>query len=295
MYESGNCIAKRTRREHGLNALVPVEGQNPTSIERGRSQSYGRKMSPGRVCGLISMHRSSVQLFSSAQRAARTRTRTTLSVSRALQHTGREFYVDNKAGDLHMNWRTKLTECYIVFAIAAGLSLTPFLLAAHGFPQRMDRTPKRYSRSLVVARNAIDPQFHRYPDGREQVVYTINVEYPAKKVVRRILTGLRREGWKPLPHNFLNPEIPSSLVRGWQEVEDETQKPPMMVRGWGADWENAIHDVTEYNLEYRFRYPEEGPPDLTKLRVVGLYIPAAVVNRMKREANKMRREKQPGH
>lgn len=132
---------------------------------------------------------------------------------------------------------------------------------------------------LVVAPRAIDPQFREYPDGREQVVYTINCQYPAKSVLSFIEARLARLGWKPLRYHFWNPGIPSSRVRGWQEGTDMTQNPPTTVRGWGADWEDASHDILVYALLYRTPYPETTPPDLTSLQVMVLYLPSAVANK----------------
>jgi hypothetical protein len=99
-----------------------------------------------------------------------------------------------------------------------------------------------------VVPKTVNPQFRKYPDGRQQVAYTVDVEYPAESVLRYIKAKLHQEGWKPLRHDFLNPGSPSSLVRGWQESEDETPKPSVVVRGWGAN----------------------------KLRVIVLYMPANV-------------------
>ncbi|MGH9729637.1 MAG: hypothetical protein ACRD4V_13755 [Candidatus Acidiferrales bacterium] len=172
-------------------------------------------------------------------------------------------------------------------AIAAGLLLASGFLAVPGATQSVVQAGG-YSDSLIVVPNAHDPQFRKYPDGRQQVVYTIDVEYPAKRVLRYVSAKLGNKGWKPLRHDFLNPQTPSSLVRGWQETENETQKPSVEVRSWDADWENTGHDVTEYDLEYRFRYPKAGSPDPKKLQVIALYIPAAAVSKMESKAARYR-------
>src|SRR5215471_14955089 len=74
---------------------------------------------------------------------------------------------------------------------------------------------EKYSASLVVAPLAKSPKYLKYQDGRQQVVYTSESEYPGEDVLSFISAELRKQGWKPLPQDFLNPDIPSSHQRGW--------------------------------------------------------------------------------
>jgi TonB family protein len=141
-----------------------------------------------------------------------------------------------------------------------------------------------YSDSLIAIPAAKNPRYVGFRDGRQQLTYTSESEFPARAVLFLISNELMRKGWKPLPEDFLNPNLPSSHIRGWAEFEDATQQPKVSVRAWLADWENAAHDITVYELQYRFGYPETGPPDLKTLRVLALYIPASVASEMKRAA-----------
>jgi hypothetical protein len=91
---------------------------------------------------------------------------------------------------------------------------------------------EEYSASLVVAALAQSSKYLKYQDGRQQVVYSTQTEYPAKDVLSFISAELRKQGWKPLPQDFL--DIPSSHQRGWI-FEDQTQKPWKGVYEWNAD------------------------------------------------------------
>ena len=78
----------------------------------------------------------------------------------------------------------------------------------------------------------------------------------------------------------MNPGLASSHTSGWVTFDDAAQKPTARVYQWMAEWENKMHDITVYDLEYR--YPASGAADFRTLRVVKLYIPAGTVAKMKR-------------
>lgn len=177
------------------------------------------------------------------------------------------------------------------FVTAMTLLLVATLLAAAASHQRSDSVEK-YSESLLLSPSAESPRYFTYPDGRQQLTYTIDSDYPAKDMLSFLSVELQKRGWKPLRFDFLNPDMPSSHVRGWTFFEDATQEPRMAVRQWMADWENRAHDITLYNLEYRS--PSGAALESKTLRVVALYIPAEMVTRMKREtASKMKHPSEP--
>jgi hypothetical protein len=136
------------------------------------------------------------------------------------------------------------------FVTVMNLLLFSTLLAAAASHQRSNSV-EEYSESLLVVPSANSPQHLTYPDGRQQLTYTIDSDYPATGILSFLSSELRKRGWKPLRFDFLNPDMPSSHVRGWTFFEDATQEPRMAVRQWMADWENRAHDITLYNLEYR--------------------------------------------
>jgi hypothetical protein len=66
------------------------------------------------------------------------------------------------------------------------------------------------------------------------------------------------------------------------QFEDGAQELQANVRQWACDWEDSAHNITVYDLKYR--YPMSGahdPPDSRMLHVVALYTPAAVAEKMK--------------
>jgi hypothetical protein len=150
---------------------------------------------------------------------------------------------------------------------------------------------ERYSPSLIVAPLAKGPKYLKYQDGRQQVVYATESEYPAEDVLSFIDAQLRKQGWKPLPQDFLNPDIPSSHQRGWTFFEDHTQKPSTGVYAWNADWENGSHDIVVYAL--RYVSSDNSTRNLKDLRVIALFIPAEVAAQMKSDAMNSKGEKKP--
>ena len=148
--------------------------------------------------------------------------------------------------------------------------------------QRPSGTEKKHADSLLVAPSAIEPRYLSSPDGREQLTYLVDSDYPAESTVAFLSAELRKRHWEPLREDFLNPGIPSSEVRGWMQFEDATREPRATVRQWGVDWEDGAHNITLYDLKYR--YPMTGahdPPDSRMLHVMALYIPARVAEKMK--------------
>jgi hypothetical protein len=163
----------------------------------------------------------------------------------------------------------------------------PSPVESSGFGQRADE--EKYSASLVVAPLAKSPKYLKYQDGRQQVVYASESEYPAEDVLSFISTELKKRGWKPLPQDFLNPDIPSSHQRGWTFFEDHTQKPWKGVYAWNADWENGSHDIVVYAL--RYESPDNSTRNLRNLQVIALFIPAEIAAKMKRDVVNSKGEK----
>ena len=183
---------------------------------------------------------------------------------------------------------------FVVATCLAGALL--FILGSLGPVQSSDfgqraNDGEKYSASLVVAPSAKSPKYLKYQDGRQQVIYSTESEYPAEDVLSFIRAELKKRGWKPLPQDFLNPEIPSSHQRGWTFFEDHTQKPWTGVYAWNADWENGSHDIVVYVL--RYESPDNSTRDLKNLQVIALFIPADIAAKMKRDAVNSKGERRP--
>jgi hypothetical protein len=166
------------------------------------------------------------------------------------------------------------------FIAAMTLLLAVALVPASRSQQRPDDGQK-YSASLVVSPFAESPNYLTYPDGRQQVIYTTESQYPAEDVLSFIRVELKKRGWKPLPQDFFNPDMPSSHERGWVFFEDHTQKHWTGVYAWNADWENGHHDITTYVL--RYESTNNSTRDLKSLQVTALYIPSEIAVKTKHD------------
>jgi hypothetical protein len=134
--------------------------------------------------------------------------------------------------------------------------------------QRPSDNSKKHADSLFVSPSAISPRYVAYPDGREQLTYMLDAEYPAHSTISFISAELQKRRWEPLHEDFLDPGIPTSEVRGWTQFEDRSEEPRATVRAWSCDWEDGAHNITTYFL--RYRYPMSGahdPPDTKMLHV----------------------------
>jgi hypothetical protein len=167
--------------------------------------------------------------------------------------------------------------------ILAGL-LGVLMSATVGWAQRVNDTVPCPA-ALIVLPDASDTTC-RYIFQKTQLVYTVAAEYPADDALKAIYAKLGQDGWKPLNWDWLNPSIPSSHVRGWNQFEDGTTTPRTTVRAWQTQWINQQKDVVDYILEYR--YPTGGIPDMHTLHVVALFIRADVAAKSQAEIQKVR-------
>ncbi|SRR6266436_156691 len=165
----------------------------------------------------------------------------------------------------------------IVTALLLGLVLD----AACWCQQTKDA--QSHPKSLIVLPFGSDVEYADV-NGRTQLVYRTEVDYPAESALKAISETLRRDRWKPLKSDFWNPSIPSSHVRGWQQFDDSTTKPATRVSQWMAQWENSEHDVVSYTLEYRF--PVDGNPNFHSLRVIAIFMPAHIAARAPKATSK---------
>jgi hypothetical protein len=184
-----------------------------------------------------------------------------------------------------VRWTARCLRSYHLM-VKSRASLFVFLLVSvfilSGTCHSQTANTDKHSDSLILASGGINSSYRAYPDGRQQLIYTCEVEYPAEDVIAFISRKLRAKNWKPLKEDFMNPGLPSSHVSGWADFEDDTASPSTHVYQWMADWENEGHDIVRYALEYRS--PVASTRNLHTLRVIALYIPAPVASEMKRTA-----------
>jgi hypothetical protein len=127
-------------------------------------------------------------------------------------------------------------------------------------------------------------------DGAWWVYYNVQTEYPAEEVLQFIRTELERQGWQPLKEDALNPGLPSSHVRGWQDYVDGRTSPKTQVHKWLAQWQNAQGDVVVYSL--RYQHPKGTSPMPKTVNVMGNYYPARIVQLQQQWAEEERRKTQ---
>jgi hypothetical protein len=130
-----------------------------------------------------------------------------------------------------------------------------------------------YSDALIVYPGANNVRFHR-GQGSDQVAYEIVENYPAKRIIGWVSDQLKQMHWQPVEYDVLNPGVKSSHIVGWQRfIDGTTEGVDYEVYHWLADWKNTSGSVVRY--EFRYRYPKDSKPELTKLEVFATFIPAS--------------------
>ena len=115
-----------------------------------------------------------------------------------------------------------------------------------------------------------------------------------EELIAQIKARTQEASWHALPEDWLNPGIPSSVVRGWTNYLDKSHTPTTFVHQWQAQWSNSAGDILDYSLWYTSpgspAYPLPTPAH-TSLRVVAEVIPHAAAEQMRASvaANKSRR------
>ncbi len=149
---------------------------------------------------------------------------------------------------------------------------------------KANQDPKNYSESLIVLAGATNISYAKV-DNTDQVTYNLKAAYPAPEFIDQLLKKTNDMGWTPLKEDFLNPGLPTSIVRGWSDYEDASRKPNTKVHSWQTDWQNKNGDVLIYGLKYR--YPLNSQPDMSSMNVFAIYIPAKLAETMKKASVEM--------
>ncbi len=158
------------------------------------------------------------------------------------------------------------------------------LVIFFGCQTKPSQNPKNYSDSLIILSGASNISYAKI-DSTDQVMYTIKAEYPASTVINELQSKINGNGWSPLKEDFMNPGIPTSIVRGWTKFEDASKQPNTEVHAWVTDWQNKKGDILQYHLTYR--YPIKSQPDMSSLKVVAIYIPADTAAALKQASIEM--------
>lgn len=152
-----------------------------------------------------------------------------------------------------------------------------------GCNQRADHSTAKYSDSLIVYSGAKDVKFSKYA-GTDVLTYRVHEKFPASGIIGWISHKLEEKGWKPLTNSYLNPDTPSSHVKGWVKFIDATEATRHLVHQWDADWKERSENIVTYVFQYK--YPESGNPNLTDLKVTAIYTPAPLAKQGREAAQK---------
>ena len=131
-----------------------------------------------------------------------------------------------------------------------------------------------FSDSLVTVKGAFNIKYTKL-NGTQQVTYSIVAQYPASNVISEINNQLKIKGWSALEKDWLNPQIPTSHVRGWTNFIDETKDPNQEVHSWNSNWENAQGDILIYVLTYS--NPLKTESNMSDLKILAIFIPEEIV------------------
>lgn len=164
------------------------------------------------------------------------------------------------------------------------IALLLIMIIVASCQSKPSQNPKDYSDSLLVLNNATNI-FYAKVNQTDQVSYNLKADYPATEVINTILKNAEGKGWIPLKEDFLNPELPTSFVRGWSDYEDVSRKPNTKVHSWQTDWQNKNNDVLIIGLKYC--YPLNSQPDMSSMTVNVIYIPAKLADTMKKASLEM--------
>jgi hypothetical protein len=122
----------------------------------------------------------------------------------------------------------------------------------------------------------------------DRLSYHVSSQYPATPVIELVSTKLQRGGWEPLNYDFMNPNVPSSRLRGWQEIL-QGNKQPVCIHQWLGDWRDASGNIVTYG--FRYKQPKCSTVALTDLEVTAWYTPADVARQEKQVLEKWKKER----
>ena len=149
--------------------------------------------------------------------------------------------------------------------------------------------------ALVIYPAAKEIETHTERDGKASVIYWVEQRYPAEKVLGYVKDSLVAQHWKLLMNDWLNPEIPSSHVRGWTKWVDGTVTPNRRVHQWIADWQNEQGDIVFFEFRYDSRFDPsrriDKPPDNPRVRVTGVYYPREIAQKIRQATKTFQHER----
>jgi len=135
---------------------------------------------------------------------------------------------------------------------------------------------------LILLTDALSPSVAKAPLPDPQswgISYTLHAAYPANAALATLRKRLQELGYRPTSTGWMDGD-PSSYVRGWNSFRDSSGPVREEVRSWTAPWIDADGNMVYYQLMYR--YPENGPPQLSVLQVLAYWTTEAFTREWRR-------------
>jgi hypothetical protein len=158
---------------------------------------------------------------------------------------------------------------------------------------KSSQDPMAYSPSLIVPAKPINIAYSKWK-GTDQVSYEYLEAYPASALLGYINNELKQLDWQPIEYDILNPNIPSSHIKGWGNFVDSSSKTHYIVYQWLAQWKNRNDDVVFYALQYKRKITISKDindylnktDDLSNVSVTISYYPKVLISKMLKSLNK---------
>lgn len=133
----------------------------------------------------------------------------------------------------------------------------------------------QYSSALIVHSKGRQVEFYKL-NGTDQMTYWVDEDYPASSVTDWLFGKLRDSGWTQLSYSYLNPQL-GSRPTGWIKFVDKSTSEETVVYQLSTNWKDSQDNVLVYGFEYR--YPSKLRPQLQKMRVLAIFVPAALAKK----------------
>lgn len=149
------------------------------------------------------------------------------------------------------------------------------ILLLIGCQKKQPDWPSDILTSIWVPREAQKVSYYTH-EGTYQVKYELNTCYPAIKVIETIVSKMKKQGWKRLEFDSLNPKIKLNHARApggmWSNFSDSEGN---NISQWIEDWEGSQKNVVRYGLKYQKK--GEINESTCLLEVVVIFLPFKIL------------------
>ncbi len=137
--------------------------------------------------------------------------------------------------------------------------------------------PRDIITSMWVPEEAQKVNYYTH-EGTYQVKYKIDACYPAIKVIETIVSEMKKQGWKRLEFDSLNPKIKLNHARApggmWSDFSDQDGN---NISQWIEDWEDPQKNIVRYGLKYQTK--SKVNENTCSLEVVVIFLPFKILEK----------------